>query len=79
MQYKDNSSFDKCKSLWIPIINMVLSFCEKLKPALSAGGLDSKEKANNVMKDVGSIINYVTMASGGVSKENISFLNTLKY
>lgn len=79
LQYKDNSNFDDCKRLWIPVVNMVLSFCDKLKPALSAGGLDSKEKAANVIKEVGAIINYVKEVSGGSSVEDISFLNTLKY
>lgn len=58
---------------------MVLLFCDKLKPALSAGGLDSKEKVANVIKEVGAIINYVKEVSRGSSAENISFLNTLKY
>lgn len=79
LQYKDNSDFSKCKSLWIPIVNMVLSFCDKLKPALSGGGLDSKEKAKNVMKEVGDIINYIKEGQGGVLEENISFLETLKF
>lgn len=79
LQFKDNSNFEKCKISWIPIVNMVLSFCDKLIPALSAGGLDSKERATSAMKEIGTIINYINTSNGATSAQNISFLNTLKY
>lgn len=79
LEYKDNSNFDNCKNAWKPIVNMVLSFCEKLKPVLSAGGLNSREIANSAIKEVGSIINYSNKANGGATKETTSFLDKLKY
>ena len=79
LQYKDNSNFSNCKELWKPIVNMVLSFCEKLKPVLSAGGLNNKETANAAIKEVGSIINFSKKAIGGNTAETVSFLDKLKY
>lgn len=57
--FKDNSKFDACVKLWEPIIAMVLAFCSKLFPALSAGGLDNKEKAAQTLKDINELINAI--------------------
>ena len=79
LQYKDNSNFSNCKNLWKPIVDMVLTFCEKLKPALSAGGLSSKETANAAIKEVGSIIEFAKKAMPSDVKVATTFLNALKY
>ena len=79
LEYKDNLDFEECKNSWKPIVNMVLSFCEKLKPVLSAGGLNSREIASAAIKEVGAIINFSKKAIGCDTKETTSFLNKLKY
>lgn len=79
LEYKDNSNFERCKKLWEPIVNMVLSFCGKLKPVLSAGGLNSEEDVNIAIKDVGAIINFSKKAIGSTTKETVDFLDKLKY
>lgn len=79
LKFKDNSSFENCQKLWVPIVNMVLSFCDKLEPALSGGGLDSKEKSISVMQEVGESIGYTNEAVEDILKRNKEFLCTLEY
>lgn len=79
LEYKDSSNFEKCKKSWEPIVNMVLSFCEKLKPVLSVGGLNNRELVNTAIKEVGAIINFSKKAIGGATKEITAFLDKLKY
>ena len=49
LHFDDNSDFAACKSWWKPSIKAILSLYHALVPALSAGGLDSKTKANDAM------------------------------
>ena len=79
LEYKDSSNFEKCKKSWEPIVNMVLSFCEKLKPVLSVGGLNNRELVNTAIKEVGAIINFSKKAIGGETKETTTFLDKLKF
>lgn len=77
LQFKNSSDFENCKNLWKPIVNMVLAFCEKLKIALSAGGLNKQELVYSTIKDVGSMIDFSKKAMGGISKETSCFLDKL--
>lgn len=77
LHYKDNSDFEKCKQSWYPIINMVLPFYKKLLPALSAGGLNSKERVVNVSNEIGSIISYIRITNDTISTKIISFKEKL--
>lgn len=57
--FDDNSEFSNCIMWWTPIVNSSLSFHGQLIPALSAGGLDSKEKANSAISSVGALLSAI--------------------
>ena len=56
---------------------MVLPFYKKLLPALSAGGLNSKERVVNVSNEIGSIISYIRITNDTISTKIISFKEKL--
>ena len=57
--FDDNTNFAGCKQWWSAVVNCTLPLCEHLLPALSAGGLDSKSKAEDVMRNVSALINSI--------------------
>ena len=57
--FDDNTNFASCKQWWSAVVNCTLPLCEHLLPALSAGGLDSKSKAEDVMRNVSALINSI--------------------
>ena len=57
--FDDNSDFCLCKRWWSTIVNFTLPLCRNLVPALSAGGLDSKSKAEEAMQNVSDIIDSI--------------------
>ena len=44
--FDDNTDFSECKKWWGSVVDVTLPLYEQLLPALSAGGLDSKSKAD---------------------------------
>lgn len=57
LRFKNNNDFDTCMDLWKPLVIITLSFNSHMESALSTGGLDSKERANKVISEVGSLLN----------------------
>lgn len=59
LKFDNNNNFADCKSWWKNGIKSILSLYEQLLPALSAGGLDNKSKADESMKQVCALINAI--------------------
>ncbi|MPM10479.1 hypothetical protein SDC9_56811 [bioreactor metagenome] len=62
LHFNDNSNFINSTSWWLPVVKFCLAFYSDLLPALSAGGLDSKEKAIEAMRVVSTKV-YATMVN----------------
>lgn len=59
IHFDDNTIFENCVNWWKPIVSSTLSFHWHLLSALSAGGLDSKEKANTAMTGIGELLSAI--------------------
>jgi hypothetical protein len=59
LHFSDSTDFSKCKEWWKSCVVAVLPFHASLAPALSAGGLDSKAKADEAMKSIEAQINAI--------------------
>lgn len=60
LQFKDNSNFEELIKMWLKVIETVISFNNKLEPALQ-GGLKNKELVNKQISEVKSIVASVKM------------------
>ena len=56
LHFDNNTDFALCKQWWNPAITATLAFHEQLASALSAGGLDSKAKAEDSISKTHSLI-----------------------
>lgn len=57
--FDDNTDFSECKNWWGSVVDVTLPLYEQLLPALSAGGLDSKSKADEAMKSVCALVSSI--------------------
>lgn len=58
LKFKDNSDFEKLIQMWLKIIAAIISFNQKLEPALQ-GGLKSKEQVVTQVGEVKSMVSSV--------------------
>jgi AIPR protein. len=69
VHFDNNRDFGSCKQWWRTCIDTALSFYVQLVPALSAGGLDSKSKAENAINQFVAMMNAVVPAIDPQLKE----------
>ena len=77
LKFKNNNNFLDCIKWWKPIVNMVLGLHKNLELAMSAGGLDSKEKAKEVTTTIGGLITALNSMSNGLKDQMSDFINNL--
>lgn len=58
LKFKDNSDFEKLIQMWLKIIAAIISFNQKLEPALQ-GGLKNKEQVGTQVGEVKSMVSSV--------------------
>ena len=78
LRFEDCSNFENCIKWWHPIVAMTLSFYQILQPALSAGGLDSKEKAQEAISSIGANINALYLTSGATKDQFSGFISKIR-
>lgn len=55
LRFKDNSDFEKLIQMWLKVISTIISFNNKLEPALQ-GGLKNKEQVSAQISEVKSVV-----------------------
>lgn len=70
LQFKDNSNFENLIQMWLKVIETIISFNNKLEPALQ-GGLKNKEQVSSQISEVKSIVASVKMMLSNQLKDVI--------
>lgn len=71
LKFKNNSDFEKLIQMWLKVIPTIISFNNKLEPALQ-GGLKNKEQVNAQIAEVKSMVASVKMLLADQLKEVIN-------
>ena len=60
LKFKNNSNFENLIQMWLKVIGSIISFNNKLEPALQ-GGLKNKELVNTQISEVKSMVSSINM------------------